>query len=818
MALSIDWATFTILVPRADLILVQSTPTEIRELNLNTFRAELKAIEASPEGMGFPKILDHYTAVNVGGIELAHVMVLLAPYTVTFEDGQYAVNLTRANSNVGDRVNVNQVSVRSANSAGLVQTQEIQLNAFGEAVTINTAVGEGFAGTLYPTGTYYRPVNNLADALLIAGYYGINKFRVIGTLTLNPGDNISGFTIEGEGVSFNVARTTITMVQGCITSNVLLKNCKVEGYQGGECEFHFCLIGNIENTHCQFHDCKMVGPVKLNNSNWTQNHFTDLKDCYTGVDWYQVDYNNSPINQIYMNFSGGIRISNMTDSRADLLIQLDAGIVWLDSTCTGGNVTIRGIGTVINESTSSVDITDLLTRETIADAVWDQTQSLKFAIESMRQSHQGFGKSIFWDWVNGDDANTGLTSNDPVRTWAAAEGLAASGAGDVIYVLSPASTQTVITDRFTVTKNNLSLRGPGRDVLFKPTAKNGGDTITVNADGFSLVGVIVETASTGLSDTDNNDRCVVVNGKFSYINECWINRGKQGVVYNGGDYHYLGNSDLEYHWDAGVNLDDLVLAGKGSPRELTCQNCIIYFNGTGVKMRALADPANSTRLNRFQKCNIHDNTIGMDIGDNVRRSVISEDTMIHTNTTDLVDNGYLTYDARVSGSGGGGDASWGTPLPGSYPQGSAGYILGTFGPAFSNLVSQHGAGTVLVPNPIPQGDPLNLYRRASYEGIQFTLGPEWSPYLDGNYDVYFSAKQYVTDPDSKMLWDVACSIVDQSSGTVSANLTRAQTDHGVREGWWQIRISEKVVAPAKPQVVKPAMEGDLRINPMVKKD
>lgn len=815
MAISIDWATFTISVPRADLTLIQATPTEIRELNLNTFRTELKAIEASPIGMGFPKILDHYTAVQVGGIELAHVMILLAPYTVTFEDGQYAVNLTHANSNVGDRINVNQVSVRSANSAGLVQTKEIEYTAFAGAVHIDPI--NGVAGTIYPAGTAYRPVNNLADALLIAEFRGFMTLFVHGALTLQNGDNISNFTIEGAGVSFNVARTTITMEQGCVTSNVMFKNCKVQGYQGGECEFHFCLIGAIDNTHCQFHDCKMSGPVKLHNGNWTQNHFTDLKDCYSGVDWYHVDYNNSPINQIYMNFSGGIRISNMTDSRADLLIQMDAGIVWLDSTCTGGNVTIRGIGTLINESTSNVDTTDLITKQTISDAIWDQTQMLKFAIESMRQSHQAFGKAIFWDWTNGDDGNSGIVATEPVKTWTAAEALASSGAGDVIYVLSPESTQTRITDRIVVTKNNLSLRGPGRDVLFKPTAKNGGDTITVNADGFSLTGVIVETASSGLSDTDNNDRCVVVNGKFSFIDECWINRGKQGVVYNGGDYHFIGNSDLEYHWDAGVYLDDLVLVGKGSPRELTCKNCIVYFNGTGVKMRALADPTNSTRLNRFQQCNIHDNTIGMDIGANVRRTVISEDTMIHTNTTDLVDNGTMTYDARISGSGGG-DASWGTPLPGSYPRGSAGYILGTFGPAFQNLVGQHGAGSVLVPNPVPQGDPLNLYRRASYEGILFTLGPEWSPYLGGDYDVYFSAKQYVTDPDSKLLWDVACSIVDQGLGTVSANLTRAQTDHNIREGWWQIRVSEKVVAPAKPTIAKPAMEGDLRINPMIKKD
>jgi hypothetical protein len=56
----------------------------------------------------------------LAGIILARVVELINSYTITFEDGQYAVNLTGANSNIADKVNVNQVSVRASNSAGLV--------------------------------------------------------------------------------------------------------------------------------------------------------------------------------------------------------------------------------------------------------------------------------------------------------------------------------------------------------------------------------------------------------------------------------------------------------------------------------------------------------------------------------------------------------------------------------------------------------------------------------------------------------------------------------------------------------------------------
>lgn len=116
----VDWATRVIFVPRGDTALIQSVPTEVRELDLNAFRLALKSIEDSEEGMAYPDTHRHVAPITVGGVQLARVVELINGYTVTFEDGQYAVNLTGANSNVGDRVNPNQVSVRVANSAGLV--------------------------------------------------------------------------------------------------------------------------------------------------------------------------------------------------------------------------------------------------------------------------------------------------------------------------------------------------------------------------------------------------------------------------------------------------------------------------------------------------------------------------------------------------------------------------------------------------------------------------------------------------------------------------------------------------------------------------
>jgi hypothetical protein len=115
----IDWGNKIINVEKADLLQLQTIPYEIFQLDIPTFKAILGDFMSSDQGMIYSSIFNHNPAITIGGVTLAKVVEILDPYTITFEDGQYAVNLVGANSNIGDRVNLNQVSIRSANSAGL---------------------------------------------------------------------------------------------------------------------------------------------------------------------------------------------------------------------------------------------------------------------------------------------------------------------------------------------------------------------------------------------------------------------------------------------------------------------------------------------------------------------------------------------------------------------------------------------------------------------------------------------------------------------------------------------------------------------------
>lgn len=120
MAISINHATRVITVPQADLTFVSAG---LYELNVDTFRQWLKDYEDDVDGMTLSDTHRHNTEVTLGGVVLARTVEIINGFTVTFEDGQYAVRLAGANNNIADVMNVNQVSLRSNNSAGLVNVR-----------------------------------------------------------------------------------------------------------------------------------------------------------------------------------------------------------------------------------------------------------------------------------------------------------------------------------------------------------------------------------------------------------------------------------------------------------------------------------------------------------------------------------------------------------------------------------------------------------------------------------------------------------------------------------------------------------------------
>ena len=121
--ITINHLTYEIYVSKDETTYVKTNPItgyENRELWLNDFRLKLVALLDDEEHILAPDIYWHTKEVVLSGVPLAKVIEFLAPYTFTFENGSYSVDLWGANSNLNEVQNPNSVALIPHNSVGLV--------------------------------------------------------------------------------------------------------------------------------------------------------------------------------------------------------------------------------------------------------------------------------------------------------------------------------------------------------------------------------------------------------------------------------------------------------------------------------------------------------------------------------------------------------------------------------------------------------------------------------------------------------------------------------------------------------------------------
>jgi len=386
MAISINWPTGVIYVPKADLTLIQASP-EIRALDLNAFRLELKDLEDSDAGIPFTKTHIHNTEVNLSGIVYARIVSVIAPYTVEFEDGQYAVSCVGANHNLADVKVANQVSLLINNAAGLISNAAIEYSSFNEIVLVDQI--NGVTGTLFPKGTIQAPVLLLSDAKIISEFRGIDTIKFIGNGLITTGDSFVGYLFQG----FSPTLCTITVDSAAVVTNSEFNNCTITGTLDGGSTIRDCQIntlnyinGNIYNSIINSGTITLGGGTVAN-----------FLNCFSGVPGPTtpiIDLGGSGQSLSMRNYNGGIKFINKTGTDA-ISIDLNSGQVILDtSTVTNGTIVVRGVGklvdelgvhiltgawngvTIVNETVNSTTIGGgSLTLPDIADAVWDEQKA-----------------------------------------------------------------------------------------------------------------------------------------------------------------------------------------------------------------------------------------------------------------------------------------------------------------------------------------------------------------------------------------------------------------------------------------------------------
>ena len=241
---------------------------------------------------------------------------------------------------------------------------EIQYSSFNGGVTIDTVAG--VSGTLYNIGTMLNPVNNVIDAVVIAEERGFTKIYVNGDITFGSGDNIDGFEIRGQ----STVKSKFIIEDAASTENCEFFDATISGVLDGNAVLERCVVGNLNYITGRMFTCALTGTIILTGANPVR-----LLSCFDGTPGVVnpiIDCGGSGRGLAVGDWNGGLEIINKTGPE-EVAINMSAGRVILHDTVTNGNIFVRGIGTLEDNSTGSAEVESIIVSpESISDAVWEE--------------------------------------------------------------------------------------------------------------------------------------------------------------------------------------------------------------------------------------------------------------------------------------------------------------------------------------------------------------------------------------------------------------------------------------------------------------
>jgi len=366
--ITVDWQAS----PRIATVAAPST-----ELTIQDLHDTLRYLEDT-EGASFPYIIDSAGKESLGGGVYVGITTTLQNCKVAFEDRAGPTfaqcNISGGNlvavDDVGDNIDpiqttdYTQIIRVSSSSATLQELSSIQFSSFAGGVTVDTS--SPYSGTTFPTGTQEQPVNNLADAKTIAEERGLNTFYIIGDLTIGSSGDYTSYTFIGQ----SHINSTLTIESSATVLNCEFYEATVIGTLDGNCQIKNCKIGNLDYIEGHVELCVLEGTITLQGNA----HFMDCWSGVAGSSTPVIDMGGSGAELGLRNYNGGIKLINKSGSEA-VSIDLNAGQVILDSTVTNGNIVVRGVGMVTDNSTATVNAGGLINPSNVADAVWDEPTS-----------------------------------------------------------------------------------------------------------------------------------------------------------------------------------------------------------------------------------------------------------------------------------------------------------------------------------------------------------------------------------------------------------------------------------------------------------
>jgi hypothetical protein len=242
--------------------------------------------------------------------------------------------------------------------------QQIEYMSFDNKVTVDTV--NGSAGTDYPQGVESDPVDNIADAVVIAVRNNLNTLRIKGDITLSSGTLPYIFIGDGEN------KSTITVDAGADVTGAHFEDCTLEGTLDTNISCERCFLAKSSPMYGLTGSIRDSiigpGPIQLQGSFTTNVTLTNCTTSGGGPQTPVIDCNGDGPTLVVNGFTGQLIVKNKTGTAAAAIITLSAGDVTFDSTVTAGSLVVLGHGSIIDNSTG----TATLVNQTVTALVWEE--------------------------------------------------------------------------------------------------------------------------------------------------------------------------------------------------------------------------------------------------------------------------------------------------------------------------------------------------------------------------------------------------------------------------------------------------------------
>ena len=397
--------------------------------------------------------------------------------------------------------------------AEVVNMPEIVESNWDTIYVDDTAASSGTGATV---GQIRNPVNNMADAKIIAEREDIKDFDIHGNLTIT-GD-YSHYYFTGKNNDDDI----LTMVNA-IVEDVSFHHVQISGPATGHCHVHYGRIANTVGMTVNAHNSMLTGDNEFDGG---YNTFINS----SAVGWGSIPSINlvNGSNISFQGQTGKFTIKGMDEAAQKVSAFFTAGSMILDSTCIAGSVNLSGVVDLVDNSTNVTILRD--SQIAASPAVYGGAITIDIA-----STYDGVLSPVGSDAMpvnNITDAKAiadlhnitkfkihgPITLNDNFPNWAF-EG-ASSALNDVITfngynINNSIFKQTTTTGVMTGTNIQMieaimdSVSGFS-GVLFN-SAING--TITLGAEGSSLLGKNVTSMGTPTTiDVVGTNRAVKLNG------------------------------------------------------------------------------------------------------------------------------------------------------------------------------------------------------------------------------------------------------------------------------------------------------------------